>query len=385
MRRFDAPRALSRLARAAVCVGAFLGPFAGAAWAAPNDDPTAASAIVMKNWAGTEFEVGPVTYTDWSSATDLNDQDPSCTGADYGHSLWWYVTVSEPSTLKVTVSSTNVASFAPVVTLYNAKGDEQACATTHDSLRVSPTPVSVNAYVFPNDDGTPQRYLIRVAQAFFQLANNRSGYDLLVTGKDLTPPHVVVSMPKEATRLKTTVTYDATATVDGESEVKTDSGIWTFNDGFVAVPQVMGMTATHTWKTPGLHKVTFSVADNANNQTTYTFFVFVHDWTPPKITNFGVKSVPYPGGRWMTIVVTHDEPVTLHLTITQGDRLLWRGNMRLLKKNNKATRKVHLRAKVWRAPWIDITGSAKDSADNTTVLPGCHLNAVSGKGRCFQP
>jgi hypothetical protein len=385
MRRFDAPRALSRLARAAVCVGAFLGPFAGAAWAVPpNDDPTSASPIVMTNWSGQEFDVGPVPYTFWSSATDVNDQDPSCTGADFGHSQWWSVTVSEPSTLKVTVKSTNVASFAPVVTLYDALSREQACATTDSTLRVSPAPVSINAYVFPNDDGTPQTYLIRVAQAVFAQATNRAGYDLLVKGKDLTPPRVVVSMPKEATRLRTRVTYDASGTKDVESDVNTNTAVWTFNDGYGPPEQAPGMRATHRWKTPGLHKVTFSVADYANNRTTYTFFVFVHDWTPPKITNFGVKSVPFPGGRWMTIVVTHDEPVTLHLTVTQGDRLLWRGNMRLLKTTN-AVRKIHLRAKVWRTPWIDITGSAKDSADNTTVLPGCHLDSVTGKGHCFQP
>ena len=162
--------------------------------------------------------------------------------------------------------------------------------------------------------------------------------------------------------------------------------MWTFKDGYGAGRR--GHRPRHwrptSWKTPGLHKVSFSVKDYAGNGTTYTFFVFVHDWMPPRIRNFGVKSVPFPGGRFLTIVTSHDEPVTMHLTITQGRRLLYRGNMRLL-KGTKATRRIHLRAKVARAPWISIAGSAKDSAGNVTVLPGCHLDPVSGTGRCFQP
>jgi hypothetical protein len=144
------------------------------------------------------------------------------------------------------------------------------------------------------------------------------------------------------------------------------------------------MTAAHAWRTPGLHRVSFSVKDNAGNGTTYTFFVFIHDWIPPRIPTFTIKKVPFPGDRSLTVMTVHDEPVTMHLTITQGKKLLYRDNMRLL-KGTKATRRIHLRVKVRRTPWIDITGSAKDSAGNVTVLPGCHLDPVGGGGKCFIP
>jgi PKD domain-containing protein len=388
MRRFDAPCALSRLARAGLCLGALLGPLAGVAQAAqPNDEPSGAIAIPV-DWTNKSLQLAASeSVANWSSATGLADVQPSCTGAaSSDHSQWWSVTVAEAGTLKLVVSTASAAGFTPVVTLYDANNAEVGCATTESSIKVSPTLVTLNAYVFPLNEATAQTYLVRVADVVVtQQQTPRAPYDLYVQGHDLTPPRVVVTMPKDRTQLKRTVTYHADQTKDVESDVDTTSGVWTFNDGFGGPVTVPGMTAAHTWKTPGLHTVAFSVKDNAGNGTTYAFFVFVHDWTPPRIRSFTIKKVPFPGDRFLTVVTAHDEPVTMHLTITQGRKLLYRGNMRLLDSTKATPRTIHLRVKVRRTPWIDITGSAKDSAGNVTILPGCHLDPVGGGGHCFLP
>jgi hypothetical protein len=372
-------------AAAVLCLLAVVGPLAAVAHAAPpgNDDRSAAERIPL-TWVNQLQKVATVPSSDWSQATAGGDPQPSCTGPGSDHSQWWSISVPEAGTLKVTVNSANPATFLPVVTLYDASGNEIACSTTSEDVKANPPPVNVNAYVFPIAEDTPQTYLVRVAEAIPQAATGRQSYDLFVTGHDLTAPHVQVTMPKNRTEVRDNVTYDAMGTVDRESLVDLTSGVWTFKDGYTTDPPVLGMTASHRWKTPGLHKVTFTVKDNAGNSTTYTFFVFVHDFTPPKIGSFGVKRVPFPGDRWLTIVVTHDEPITLRVTVMQGTKLLYRNNMRLL-KGKTAQRRIHLRRKVAATPWISISGSAKDSAGNITVLPGCQLDPVKGGGKCFSP
>src|SRR5262245_46955027 len=134
MRRFDAQVALSRLARAAVCVGALLGPFAGVARAALPNDTAATAAPITMTWINAPEHVATVAPLDWQAATATGDQAPSCTGAE-DHSLWWSVSVAEAGTLKVTVSSANVASFAPVITLYDSNNVEQGCAATDSAAR----------------------------------------------------------------------------------------------------------------------------------------------------------------------------------------------------------------------------------------------------------
>src|SRR6476660_9428681 len=98
MRRFDAPRALGRLASAAVCVGALAGPLAGVAQAQPQNDLAANASPITMVWTNALQLVGTVPYTDWSTATSsVGEPVPSCTGTDNGHSQWWSVSVKESS------------------------------------------------------------------------------------------------------------------------------------------------------------------------------------------------------------------------------------------------------------------------------------------------
>src|SRR5262249_35048428 len=153
--------------------------------------------------------------------------------------------------LKASVVSQNVSSFLPVLTVYDSSGtSELACSVADSQASTSLNlPASGSAYVFPNADGTPQTYYIRVAQPVDQVATARQSYDLYVWGRDITPPRISVTLPKSIPQVGETQTYNAEGSQDLGTGVDGSTASWTFHDGFVATPPVTGsLTASHRWK-----------------------------------------------------------------------------------------------------------------------------------------
>jgi hypothetical protein len=207
-------------------------------------------------------------------------------------------------------------------------------------------------------------------------------------GRDVTPPAISVALPNDVPAPGESRQYDASGSTDNGSGLDWNLSHWTFHDGPGRVRTVPGgasgqpVRATYTWMRPGLHRVDFDVTDLAGNRAAYRFFVFVHDFQPPQITGFGVRSVPFPGGRALTIMLRHEELVRVRVLVVQGTRQLYGRTMTFYGKG-KETRRIRLTGAVGRTPILTLTGSASDAAGNAAALPTCALDPVGGGGRCY--
>jgi hypothetical protein len=368
------------------CVG--LGAASGDAFAAvpANDSPSGALAVDPPTAMPWTSLTPPAPYlfheasTDWPQATTSPTEDtltPSCTPGVLGdHSVWFKVAVSEPSVLRATVQSGDLAAFQPVVTILSSdpqtdpSTQEVGCGTTSVTNSVA----VAEGYV------TPGTAYIRVAQV------GGSGpppeFILSLAGRDITPPTIAVKMPAAPAEPGVFQHYDASGTTDGETSVDATSATWTFHDGLTTKTITGKLTVTYKWVHPGAHRVSFRVADTADNFAVYTFVVFVLDRTPPRMHL--ALAVPFPGDRHLRVALTHSERVVVRLVVFQGGRRLFTTPRRLtLAGKGRVVRLLALSARVASTPRLVVTGTATDTAGNTTPLPTCELDPVRGTGHCY--
>jgi hypothetical protein len=364
---------------------------AAAAHAAPppNDQPSAAQVVSSLSWtslsAPQDILVGATEWGEATTGPEDADPVPSCTGSVGFRSMWYALSVREAAVLRVSVISTDNARFQPVVTVLDPLNDEVGCGIAN----VAKTGATANAtaYVTPAADGTAATYRIRVAQV---LNNSPSGGLPVLTvrfaARDVTAPHIRVRFPSEAVAPGASAAYDATATTDEASQVNPGSARWEFHDKVGASTSVRtrtGLSVSYQWAAPGAHNVVFRVSDFAGNESMYRFTTLVQDSVRPDI-RFSLKP-PKPGARRLQITVKASESVHVRLVVTQAGRA-----SPLLKRtvnfwgDRSQARSVPLRGAV-RKGLLFITGFARDLAGNTSALPQCVVDPVTGQGRCTSP
>ncbi|MDX6537133.1 MAG: hypothetical protein QOD37_1474 [Gaiellales bacterium] len=379
-----------RLVRLLAVACACLAPAAAAQAAVPqNDIPTTAQDVGALGWTSLSVSQDIVVpATDWGDATtgpEDADPLPSCTGAPGFKSMWYAVSVPEASVLKVTVISTDTTRYQPVVTIL-APGlqDEVACGV----LAVGRAGATANAtaYVTPSADGTPAIYYVRIAQVTLQSPS--AGLPVVTVrfaGRDVTPPHIVVSGPTTA-QPKNSATYTAEASTDLGSDIDTASAEWQFQDrvnGRDVIKKKEGVRVSYTWRGSGARPVVFTVKDRAGNESLYRFNSFVEDTVHPAVS-FSLRP-PAPGAHRLLVVVKASESVHLRLLVTQVGR-----RKPLLRRSvdfwGEAShrRSIPLLGGVGKGILV-ITGVARDLAGNTTSLPQCVIDPVSGQGNCAAP
>jgi hypothetical protein len=362
----------------------------------PNDSSTGATPITPGSWTGLVAGPGNPTViptSDWGSATigadDMMAGNPSCVGSTTYRSLWYSVTMpaAQAADIRVTVSSGDPSRYQPVVTIIDPTAQRELACGLAAATGTSSTTASATAYV--TGGAAPTTYLVRVAEVD-NSGPQGAGPQLIMNiyGLDHTPPTVTVASPGSITGPKHKLQFDPTGTADALSGVDWGTAQWLFHNGsgnttpIQPVPTATGPVAvSHAFPSSGYHRVEFWVSDFAGNTAHYTFFVYVHDFVPPQVARFGVRSVPYPRARHMTIVLQHNESVNASVTVVQNGHLLYNGTIRML--GSKTTRRgIKLSRGVQRLGLMTMSGVARDFAGNSTLLPVCELDPFSGRGVC---
>ena len=366
----------------------------------PNDDPTDPVAL-LPDWtrldvstSSTVVQGGPANE-DWPNATvnDIDDPPPECLGDQGYRSLWYAVDVPEPAVLKVSVSSTNVNIFQPVVSLYapgtpeKPVGLEVGCGLAGPN-RINPDAVA-SAYAYTG------RYLVRVAQAESHLpTGGQPAVTIKVFARDVKPPKISIATPGRIVAPGKPAQYTATVEDKG-AQVDWTTMRWHFCDpkcdqvGTRLSGDETDRTVeiqTYPWKRPGLHRVVFEIADKAGNASHYSWAVYVRDVTRPAVRF--TTAVPIPGTRLLKIAIQHNEHVKVRLLVTQqrasGDPHELYRRILTMYKSGTSTRTILLRPRVGTGTLI-ITGIARDRAGNASLLPTCVIDPVIGTGQCFKP
>jgi hypothetical protein len=379
-----------RLVRLLAVACACLLPAAVAQAAPPaNDLPTTPQDVGVLGWTSLSVSQDIVVpASDWGEATtgpEDADPLPSCTGAVGFKSMWYSVTVPEAAVLKVTVISTDTARYQPVVNVL-APGlqDEVACGV----LAVGRAGATANAtaYVTPAADGTPATYLVRVAQVTLQSPN--AGLPMLTVrfaGRDVTPPHIIVTSLGRA-QPRTPTIYNADGSSDGASGIDLASAHWVFHENIKGrdVPRTRdGQRVSYTWRSSGVHAVTYVVRDRAGNESMYRFTPDVEDTVRPTVS-FSLRP-PAPGAHRLRVVIKASESVHVRLLVTQAGR-----RKALLRTtvdfwgDTSHKRSIPLLGGVGKGLLV-IGGVARDLADNATALPQCMVDPVTGQGSCAAP
>jgi hypothetical protein len=380
-------RVVSRLVLLILVAAAGLALASGVALAAPpaNDTPGGALAVDPNAMPWTTL-TPPVavsfteTHDQWPQATTgpTEGPAPSCTGGAFGdHSVWFKVGVREPSVLRAWVVSGSLGGFVPVVTILSSDPETDASA---QEVGCGTVANGTNSFAVAEGYVTPGTAYIRVAQV------GGSGpppdYILFLAGRDVTPPTISVKMPAAPAEPGVVQSYDASGTTDGETAIDVPNVTWTFNDGPIPTTVTGSLNVSHRWVHPGAHRVSLRVIDAADNIAVYTFVVFVMDRTPPRVHL--ALAVPFPGDRHLRVALTHSEPVVVRLVVFQGGRRLFTVPHKLtLGGKGKATRLLALSGRVASTPRLVVTGTATDSAGNSTPLPTCEVDPVRGTGRCY--
>jgi hypothetical protein len=205
--------------------------------------------------------------------------------------------------------------------------------------------------------------------------------------KDVTAPHIIVTVPSGKVPPRTPAEYDASGTTDLASGVDSATAKWEFHDERADHTPVVrtrdGLQVKYPWLSPGVHQVVFSVQDRAGNKNTYRFTTLVQDSVRPDV-KFSLRP-PEPGARRLRITVKASESVHLRLLVTQVGRNgpLLRGYVSFW-GTSLHTRSVPLRGIVGKG-LIVVSGVARDLAGNTTLLPQCVVDPVTGQGACTSP
>ncbi|MDX6538460.1 MAG: hypothetical protein QOI71_70, partial [Gaiellales bacterium] len=185
---------------------------------------------------------------------------------------------------------------------------------------------------------------------------------------------------------KNSATYTAEASTDLGSDIDTASAEWQFQDrvnGRDVIKKKEGVRVSYTWRGSGARPVVFTVKDRAGNESLYRFNSFVEDTVHPAVS-FSLRP-PAPGAHRLLVVVKASESVHLRLLVTQVGR-----RKPLLRRSvdfwGEAShrRSIPLLGGVGKGILV-ITGVARDLAGNTTSLPQCVIDPVSGQGNCAAP
>jgi hypothetical protein len=387
-------RVLLRLVQLLVVACVCLVPTAAAQAAAPvNDVPTAATAIQGLRWTSLAAPQDIVVQaSEWGEATtgpEDADPLPSCTSTTGFRSMWYSVLVPEAAVLRVSVVSTDPVRYQPFVSILDPNNDEVSCGLAND-VKVG-SKATATAYVTPNVlDGTAATYRVRIANVN---ANTPSGglptLTVSFSGRDVTPPHIIVDLPSGKVQPGVSATYDAMNTSDAASLVNSASAHWVFHDKTPDKRDLVKtkdgqMRVTYAWRSPGPHIVNLTVSDFAGNQSMYKFTTFVQDSVPPRVS-FYVTKLPGPGARRLRIRVVADESVRVRLLVTEVGRSapLYRNVVKFWGEG-KHPRAIILRGAVGKGLMV-VSGVARDGGGNAAALGSCWIDPVAGRGGCFSP
>jgi hypothetical protein len=364
-----------------------------------NDEATGAMAIntTYVNQTPFPYTIAPAPGAGgWEDATTSNnpslDPIPTCVGAVGFYSLWYSVTINEPSVLTVAVStaSQDFNQFQPVVTVLTQDLRELACGRgSSDSQTTSVATAS--SYLATG------RYYIRVASVTqAQKGNNASPAPpvyLTAQLRDVTPPAISVAIPAKIVGAGQNFTFNAMGSTDAGSGIDWASAVWAYHENGGAIKTVtapVGATiqtagiGTYAWKTAGFHEVSLTLKDLAGNGSTYDFFVYVHSFVLPKVTLH--VTVPLPGATSIHFVLIHSVPLNVRLVIFQGGKLLRAIPKKLVKGTKKHTKLViALKSRVRKKGGeITISGMASTlgTYPNSVPLLTCAVDPVSGGGSC---
>ena len=373
-------------------VAALALPAAASAQAPINDTRDGAIPLDPAYMANQQFreDVPPVAVSGgWTDSTsEIEDTPPpSCLGSPGFHSMWYKLHVAEASVLTVLLKSSAVDRYQPVVTIINATSlGELACGLGGNDPRTDPGALA-SSYVPAGD------YYIRIASV--QNSQTSSTIELPTVSlseslHDVTPPQIQVSVSGKAkiVGVGKTYTFDASASADQGAGVDDKSATWEFYDNgrsteYSSKQSNTPLVATYAWKTPGLHRVTLTLADKSQNKNTYSFNVLVHNFAPPKV---GLRVFPpTPGSRALRVVVTHNVPIRVRLVVMQGNIVLRAIPSKLLKGSHAVTSlQIALRKKVTKIGFVVVSGVASDVGQfpNTVPLLTCSLDPVNGGGVC---
>jgi hypothetical protein len=327
----------------------------------------------------------------WEGATNTEDSGPgvptppTCLGSPGYHSMWYSLHVVEAGVLTAAFRSADNNLFKPLVSIIDVSSNvavEVACALAGNALLPN-SDVSASSYVPAGD------YLIRIASAT-NPATDVGGLPVLQLTellRDVTPPVIRVASSKTVGVGKP-FTFNATASTDGGSGVLVSSAIWTFrvsgtDHPFSSANSPTPELATYTWKTPGFHLVTLTLADNGGNKSTYSFNVFVHSFIPPTVSMRVV--VPKPGARQVRILLTHDQPVRVRLVVLQAGAILRTIPSKGITGSGRTTSiTIRLLRKVARTGYVFVSGTASDLSTNpnTVALKTCSVLPGKGGGAC---
>ena len=287
--------------------------------------------------------------------------------------------------LQVTVSSDDVAAFQPVVTVADAAFNGAGLRPRRHGRpgrRGRPRPRTCAP------PAGPTTYLVRVASAAESSDGGAPTVVVTLGGRDVTPPAISVALPNDVPAPGDSRQYDASGSSDNGSGLDWNRSSWTFHDGPGRVRTVPGgadgqpVRATYRWMRPGLHRVDFDIADLAGNRAAYRFFVFVHDFQPPRITGFGVKSVPFPGRA-----LAHDHAAPRGTRAGPraggaGNAPAVRAHHDLLRQGRRdAAHPPHGRRRAHAEPDPHRLGQRRGG--QRRALPTCALDPVGGGGRCY--
>jgi hypothetical protein len=380
-----------RLVRLLAVACACLVPAASASAAPPaNDLPTGATPVTNLGWTSLSvYQDIVVQAADWNDATtgpEDADPLPSCTGSPGFRSMWYSLVVTEAAVLRVTVISSDSVRYQPVVNVLDPNREEVGCGLAND-VRQGAT-ANATAYVTPLDGGAPATYLVRVAE----VANNSASAGLPTltvrfAARDVTAPHIRVDYPSGKVPPGEPTVYDANRTTDAASGVDAATAHWEFYDRRPDKTETIqrrdGLRATYSWSSPGAHDVVFRVSDRAGNENMYRFTTFVEDAVPPDVS-FHLRP-PAPGARRLSITVRASESVRLRLLVTQvGQRGPLLQRYVSFWGDSLHVRSVPLRGIVGKGLLV-VSGVARDLAGNTTALPQCVVEPVTGQGSCTSP
>jgi hypothetical protein len=327
------------------------------------------------------FPTGP---GGWLDATVVEDAGliASCLGQAGYHTMWYGLHVPEAGVVTITLSSTAVMRYQPVVTILDPTLQERACGLGGTDQTTDPT-ASATSFLASGD------YYVRIASVGPSPAPGLELPTLRLTEsvQDVTPPEirVAVSGKLKIVGPNQPYTFDASASEDTGSGIDWSKARWLFFDGEQAIPGPEGpnQVVTHPWATAGMHKVTLQLQDNSGNVNSYTFEVLVHNFVPPKVSLR--VFVPIPGSRQLRIVLTHDMPIRVRLSVLQGDRVLRSIPWRVIKgARGKATLKIALRKRVGKGAFVVVSGVASDIGENPNIVPllTCSVDPVNGGGAC---
>jgi hypothetical protein len=205
-------------------------------------------------------------------------------------------------------------------------------------------------------------------------------------GRDVTPPHILVTSPGRA-QPKISTIYNGDGSTDGGSGLDLTTAHWEFHERINGhdVPKTReGARVSYTWRSSGVHPVVYTVRDRAGNESMYRFTTVVQDTVRPTVS-FSLRP-PAPGAHRLQVVIKASESVHVRLLVTEAGRrkALLRRTVNFWGDAAHPPRSIPLLGGVGKGLLV-IGGVARDLAGNATPLPQCTVDPVTGQGSCAAP